>query len=122
MKRNMFLGVSDKMELEIYTHDKNLLFNLMGKSSVSRDEFVEIPNTNTKLIYKGTTIRLAAGLPEIINFTLTFSSGVAAGVVANWIYDKLKNRAEKIVINRREIQMDKEEIKRFIEEEIKIEK
>lgn len=103
------------MELEIHTHDKQLLSDILDKSSVSRDDTITISG-NTRLIYKGTTFRLAAGLPEIINFTLTFGSGV----VANWIYDKIKNRTEKITINRKEIILDKEQIKRVIEEEIKI--
>ena len=109
------------MELKIYTHDKDILFDILSKPSVSRDESVAIPG-DAKLTYEGTTIRLADGLPEIINFALTFGSGVAAGVVANWLYDKLNKRAEKIVINRKEVEFDKEKIKRVIEETIRIEK
>ena len=108
------------MELEVYTKDERLLFDILGKSSASTGKTIKIPG-NAKLIYKGTSIREAVGTPEVINFVLMFGSEVAAGIVANWVYDKLKNRAEKIVINRREVQMDREEIKRVIEEEIKIE-
>ncbi len=108
------------MQLEIHTHDKNLLFDILGRTSDSRDNNVVIPG-NATLTYKGSTMHLAEGLPEIINFIVTFGSGVAAGVIANWIYDKFSNRTEKIVINRREVHFDKEEIKRILEETIKIE-
>ena len=93
----------------------------MDKSSISREDSIVTPD-NAKLTYKGTTIRLAEGLPEIINFVVTFGSGVAAGVVSNWIYDKLKHKTEKIVINRKEIDLDKEKIKRVLEETIRIER
>ena len=110
-----------KMELEIYTHDKDLLSNILGKSSPSRTDSVII-DVNAKLTYRGTTVRLSDGLPEIINLTLTFGGGVAAGIVANWLYEKFKGRTVKIVINKREINLDKEQIKNVVEETIRIEK
>jgi|SRR3989344_7050667 len=112
---------NNKMELEIYTHDKDLLPNILGKSSPSRSDSVVIDG-NAKLTYRGITIRLSDGLPEIINLTLTFWSSVAAGVVANWLYEKFKGRTVKIVINKREINLDKEQIKNIVEETIRIEK
>ena len=109
------------MELEIHTHNKDILFDLLGKSPISRDDSIITPG-NAKLTYKGTTIRLAEGLPKIINLVVTFGSGVAAGVVSNWIYDKLKHKTEKIVINRKEIHLDEGELKRVLEETIRIER
>jgi len=109
------------MDIEIQTHNRFLPFELLNKKSVLVNDSIELPG-NAKLSYNGSLIRKSVGLPEIVNFTLTFGSGVAAGVVANWIYDKLKNKTEKISIDRKEIQLDKEEIKRIIEEHIKIER
>lgn len=40
---------------------------------------------------------------EIVEITLTISSNIALGVVSNYLYDKLKNRARKIWINDIEI-------------------
>jgi hypothetical protein len=108
------------MNIEIQTSDNFIAFELLGKKSVSLNDSIDLPG-NAKLSYNGSLIRKSFGMPEIVNFTLTFGSGVAAGLVANWLYDKLKNKAEKITINRREIQLDKEEIKKIIEESIKIE-
>ena len=107
------------MELEIYTYDKSLLYDILGRASDSRS--VTIPG-NATLTYKVSTMRLADGLPEIINFAMTFGSGIATGLISNWIYDKLTRRTEKILINRKEVYLDKEEIKRILEETIKIER
>lgn len=109
------------MQLEIYTHDKNLLFDILGRTFDSREKSVVIPG-NATLTYKGTTIHLAEGLPEIINFVVMFGGSVAANVVANWFYDKFINRVEKIVINRKEVHLNKDEITRVLEETIKIER
>lgn len=107
------------MELEIQTYDRLLVFDVLGKKSASIDDSVDLPG-NAKIFYKEILGCKSVGIPETINFVLTFGSGVAAGVVANWIYDKLKNKTEKITINRKEIILDKEQIKKVIEEEIKI--
>ena len=107
------------MDIEIQTQDRFLAFELLGKKSVSLHDSVDLPG-NAKLSYNGSVIRKSFGVPEIVNFSVTFGSGVAAGLVANWLYDKLKDKTKKITINRREIQLDKDEIKKIIEESIKI--
>jgi len=109
------------VDIEIQTHHRFLPFELLNQKSISINDSVELPG-NAKLSYSGSLIRKSVGLPEIVNFTLTFGSEVVAGVVANWIYDKLKNKTEKISIDRKEIQLDKKEIKKIIEERIRIEK
>ena len=109
------------MDIEIKTNNKSLIFEILDKNSASVSDSIDIPG-NAKLIYNGTFICKSFGIPETINFTLNFGSGVAAGLIANWIYDKLKNKTEKISINRTEIKLDKEHIKRIIEESIKIRK
>ena len=109
------------MEIEIQTHDRFLVFDVLGKKSASLNDVVNIPG-NAQITYKGSLILKSVGIPETVNFALTFGSGVMAGVVANWIYDKFKNKTEKITINRRYINLDKNEIKKIIEESIEIKK
>ncbi len=47
---------------------------------------------------------------------------MAAGVASNWLYDKLKTKKiEKLMIERTEVEIDKGEIKKVIEEKIKFE-
>lgn len=109
------------MDIEIKTYEKSLVFEILGKRSASIQDSVYIPG-DAKLIYNGSLICKSIGIPETINFTITFGSGVAAGVVANWIYDKLKDKTKEIYINKVKIELEKERIKRIIEESIKIRK
>jgi hypothetical protein len=107
------------MNIEIHTYDKGLVFDLLGKSSV-RDE-IQISD-QIKLRYDGSYIRKAFGFPEIANFVLTFGSGMAAGVAANWLYDKLKGKKiERLIIERTEVEIDRGEIKKVIEEKLMVE-
>jgi len=76
-----------------------------------------IPEVGT-LIYQPTIKRKSLGGGEIFEFVLTFSSGVASGVVANWLYSTLRSRVSSLTINRVEVQIDEGEIKRVIEEQI----
>jgi hypothetical protein len=100
------------------TKDGHLIFDILGKTSASLGDIVEIPG-NAKLIYDGTYTRKGFGFPDTLNFTLVFGMGVASSLVATWLYDKFKGKTEKVAINRAVIELDKGEIKRIIEEEIK---
>lgn len=40
------------------------------------------------------------GVPETLQLILTFGGGVATGLVANWLYDKLSGRTKKLRIGR----------------------
>lgn len=58
----------------------------------------------------------------VIEFALVFSTTVAGELVANWLYDKIKNRAHKLEIRKVRVQIDKEEIKKVIVEIVEEEK
>jgi hypothetical protein len=49
---------------------------------------------------------------------LSFGSGVSAGIVANWLYEKLNRRISKIRTSRQEVHINKGEIEKIIIEEI----
>lgn len=106
------------INIEIHTYEGRLVFDLLRKSSVTQNDEFQI-SERIKLIRKGSFTGQV--FPEIIYFAVSFSSGVAAGVFANWIYDKLKGkRMEKFMIEKTEIELDKGEIKRIIEEKLRI--
>ncbi len=108
------------MNIEIHTNDNFLVFDLFGKSSIHQDDEIQITE-QVRLKYNGSSIRKAVGFQEIANFVLTFGSGVASGVVANWLYDKLKEKkVEKLVIERTEVEIEQGEIKRVIEEKLRL--
>src|SRR5215471_14216708 len=51
--------------------------------------------------------RKALDSPTLMTFGLTIPTGVATGVVANWLYDKFKGRARVVRIDRTEVTLDK---------------
>ncbi len=109
------------MKIEVYSYNGRLVHDLFNKSFLSAGDKIQIAD-NITLNYEGTYCRRTIGFPEIANFALTFSSGVASGVAATWLYDKLKGqKVEKLVIERTEVEINEGEIKRIIEEKTKIE-
>lgn len=110
------------MEIKILTYDGQLVFDLLGKPSASFGDRFEIGD-HVSLIYNGSIKRRAIGLPEIVNFTLVFGSGVAANLIAAWLYDKLKGRkVETVIIERTEVEIDEGQIRKVMEELVKFEK
>ena len=110
------------MNIEIYTDDKNLVFELLGKSSAKVGDSTGLEN-QILLTYKGSLIRKAIGFPEIAQFALTFGSGVGAGLVANWLYDKLRGKKiTRIVIERTEVKLNEGEIEKVINEKAEYDK
>src|SRR6266581_3384052 len=100
------------MLVEIVTTDDMLASDLMGGS----DDHVSIPGGAT-LTYKGTTIHETINYPETITFILEYVVGpLATSIVSNYIYDKIKGRAKKLRIQKREVPIEREEIIHTIEE------
>ena len=57
-----------------------------------------------------------------MSFAVVFSTGVLGNLVANWLWEKFKQKPpKKITIRHREIPWDKGELIRAIEEELQIE-
>lgn len=54
------------------------------------------------------------GVPEILEFLLGATTTVACQVLADWIYDKIKDRKTKAEINGKELPPSKEEIQTII--------
>lgn len=106
-----------KMQIEIETEDRRLGFDLMGTSKLNAGMKVDIPG-DAILSFDSIMGRKAFGFPETLEFIMTFTTGVSASLVASWLYDKIKGRASRIIINRKEIQMNKGEIERIIIETI----
>ena len=110
------------MGIKILTYDGQLVFDLLDKPSASVGDRIEIAD-QVRLVYNGSIKQKAIGLPEIVNFTLTYGSNVAAGVIAAWLYNKLKGRkVEKLIIERTEVEIDEGQIRKVIEEQVEFEK
>jgi len=111
------------MIIEIQTHDRQFIYNLLGKDSASIGDIIDVPG-NAKLKYDREIGCKSEGIPNYLCFILSFGSSFLVSLFANWFYDKLKNHKDKIkmvTINRKKIEIDKEQIKEIIEEQIKVE-
>jgi len=111
-----------EIRVEIETFDKDLDFDLFGTKTLSKGMQKTIAE-GVSVAYEYTEYRKAVGFADIIHVIVTIGRdvpiGVAAGLIATWLYDKLKGRkVEKLKIERTEIEVDKGEIKRVIMEKI----
>ncbi|MBI4938704.1 MAG: hypothetical protein HY846_10930 [Nitrosomonadales bacterium] len=108
------------IEIEIETHDKELGFEMAGVGgSLTSGTIVEIPG-GLKVKYDGALMRKAFGLPEVLQFIVDASTNVELGLLAAWLYDKVKSRKTTIVINRRVVsRITQDGILQVLEEEIK---
>ena len=104
------------MQICIHTHDTRLVFKLLGKSQACAGDVIDV-GQGVSLTYDGTYGRKALGFPEIIMLSASFPSGVAAGLLANWLWEKLRGQGiTQIEIDRTIVEFNEGEIKRVIRE------
>ncbi len=108
------------IELGIETHDRQLGFEMAGQGDALTAGAVRDVG-GARLQYQGTLVRKALGIPEVLQFLVDAAVNVDLGLLAAWLYDKVKGgRAERIVINRRVItEITPEHILQVLEEEIR---
>lgn len=105
------------IEIEIETHDGELVSDLMETSSPLIGQQKSIPG-GAVVTFKGKLTRKALNLPLTIELAIALTSAVISGSIANWLSRKIKGRATTLRIDRREVQIEEGEIKRVIEERI----
>ena len=100
--------------LEVETYDRRLGLDLT-QPSAEMPEGMSVQELESRA-YK------AVGVPETITLAVSVPLSVGASLAANWLYDKLRGRADRIRIDRREITLDKGEITKILEEKLDIER
>lgn len=55
------------------------------------------------------------GSPDVFEFLIQVTASVSSGILASWLYDKLKNHSKRIKIDKVEIEVKKEIIIKVIE-------
>jgi hypothetical protein len=103
--------------LTIDTDDQQLVEELKEVQYPSNSNISQLPNILFR-IRQQTANQRSFGFPVPLEFVLTFGSGVAAGIISNWLYDKLKGRTRRICINHIEVQLDKDNIEKILIEQI----
>jgi len=100
-----------RIEITIYTHDRDLLLGPSEKH-VRLDDQVEVR-------YEGIVLQEAEGSPQAFIWVVQVASAVGSGILASWIYDKLKGKSvDKVVVERTVVELDEGEIRRVIQEKI----
>ncbi len=83
------------MYLEIEYHDRKLPFDLVGNSTEFKSgSKIDIPG-GAIAEFQGIRDFKGVDLSNILEVVLNFTGGVATGLVASWLYDKLNGRAIK---------------------------
>ncbi len=106
-----------KINIEVDTYDKQLTTDILGRKSISSGDKIDIYR-NMALEYQLTLKNFSIEEPDTVIFTLDVGGDVATNtsIFATWLHDNLKNRAVKLKINRTEVDVDEEEIKKIINE------
>lgn len=99
----------------------DFIFDLFDTDALGEGTSKEIPGGGTMAVLP-ITIEKAAEVSRVIEIVLSIGRDVAVGVVASYIYEKLKahrarHRHISMRINRREVHFDKSQITKVIEEE-----
>lgn len=109
------------LTLHIETYDRSLGFDIAAVGNTLRSgTVVDVPG-GAKLLYQGTLVRKAVGIPEVLQFIVDASIYVDLALLATWLYDKIRSKpVERIVINRTVItEISEDRIRQVLIEEVR---
>jgi hypothetical protein len=104
-----------ELRISIETQDRRLIPELFDNPK-TMGPGLTVPVPGDAQLRMGPWVqRRAFGAPEPLELILSFGSGVASGLVANWLYAKLKGRPETTLrIEEHQVDLEQGEIKRVI--------
>lgn len=110
--------MSRSVKLEIATNERSLPFDLMDPNDgrLEAGETSTIIAEDASLDYHGTLVRKSFDTPDVAEFFLRFSSTVSGGIVAQWLYEKLKDKEAMLKIGGENVEVDKESIQKKLED------
>ena len=74
------------MQIDIHTHDKQLAYDLLGRTSIQSGDQLSLADGVT-LEFQRTTKRYSIDLPDVVTFALTVIGSVPAAVATNLLTD-----------------------------------
>lgn len=110
----------NKMQIEIIPLEgaaEEITKSMMNGHTPEPLDVVAI-DTGLEITYEGSTIQKGISpdvFKEIIEFSLAIGSNIALSVAASFIYDILKGKVQKLWINSHEVSVDKNEIRKALE-------
>lgn len=112
-----------ELSIEIETDDRTLAFDLFESKEVRAGLTEKAIGEGISIRCEGGVIRKAVGFPEIVKIALVIAEKVVLPVTvsltAKWLYDKLKGRASKVIIEHTVVEIDEGQIKKVIIEELR---
>ena len=105
-----------RLNIEIEIAFGEVETELFETSSFSAGETRVTLSDGSTATYLGTLAKRSVGIPDVTHVAIELASAVAAGIVSNWLYDKLKHRPAKLRINRTEVEIELDKIRVVIEQ------
>ncbi len=108
--------MTSPISIEIEADSPVVEFELMGSPKfLSKDDGHQLPGGGV-LYWRGSESRRGFGFRSVAQFLLHIGDEVGAGLIAAYLYDKLKKgRATRLRIDRAEVKIDKGEITSALE-------
>jgi hypothetical protein len=104
------------LKIEIETTERGLEVELFETTSFAAGETsIRLPDGST-VLYEGALIKKSFESSEILHLTINLAESVGIGVIANWLYAKLKRKRAKLRINRHEVEITPDRIRIVIEQ------
>lgn len=109
--------MSHEISLKIYTNDRQVTSELFPSASrYTAGETTHVIDDETQVVYQGSFVRKSVGFPDIIELSIRIAEPVSLAIVANWLYEKLKDKKASLEVHGREVDVEKEEIQSTLEE------
>ena len=99
----------------------HILIEVESKNERLDSEILEAPkkiNSKTDLPGSAVIMKVHAIKEGKELYRLGFGANVPPELLANWLYKKIKGRATKLLLDRKEVQINKSEIERILSEKI----
>lgn len=109
------------MKMQLETTDHSIVKDLLEISENTADQ---LQNTEfdfegvAKIIFLRKKQRRAFDHPALYEFLLQISSNISCGLIASWLYDKLRNRSLKLKIDGNDTALERTEIQKSLEKAI----
>lgn len=107
-----------ELNIDIFTTEEDLASYLLEKEKPSKGYETEISSGLTVKYPRKQPIK-KAGEEVGVRIALLFLTNVGAQLVANWIWDKIKDKdVEKLIIEREVVEKKEGEVKKVIKEKM----
>ncbi|MBI1227653.1 MAG: hypothetical protein GC192_20635 [Bacteroidetes bacterium] len=108
-----------KLKIEILTADKDLKYHLFGTFYrwLQIGDSFKIPNTHGSIVIDEDYAGRKIGFQESVRMYLTFGEADSIEDIVNWLFSKIEDRANKLLVAGETVEIDPEKIVNAIKKE-----